>query len=305
MSSGTVAVPPPARLGEALESLWSDESDGSDAASMRGGPMPPELEARYGGPLSIRLRPDRPTVMANFVSTLDGVVAFGSGGLSGGRLVSGSHDPDRFVMGLLRAMADVVVVGAGTLRASKAHRWTADAVYPRSATAYAAWRRTMGLADRPTTVIVTGSGDIPVGRASTLDPDIPVVIATTRAGARRLARADLGSHIDVEPIAAGGAVSGDEVVALSARLGARLLLTEGGPHLLGRILADDQLDELFLTLAPQLVGRDGDDRLGLVEGLALHPAAARWLRLDDVRRSGDHLFLRYGRRSDRHPATED
>jgi riboflavin biosynthesis pyrimidine reductase len=162
----------------------------------------------------------------------------------------------------------------------------------------------MGLADRPTTVLVTGSGDIPVGRASSLDPDIPVVIATTRAGARRLGRSALGSHVRVEPVAAGSAVSGDDIVALGARLGARLLLTEGGPHLLGRMLADDQLDELFLTLAPQLVGRDGDDRLGLVEGLALHPAAAHWLRLDDVRRSGDHLFLRYRRRSDRHPDTE-
>ena len=71
------------------------------------------------------------------------------------------------------------------------------------------------------------------------------------------------------------------------------------------MLADDRLDDLFLTVAPQLVGRDGDERLGLVEGLALDPAAARWLRLDDVRRSGDHLFLRYRRRTDRHPETED
>lgn len=301
MTVGTVAAPAATRPDGMLEPLWSDATE---TGTTRGGSMPPELEARYGGPLSIALRSDRPTVIANFVSTIDGVVAFGPGGLSGGRLISGAHDPDRFVMGLLRAMADVVVVGAGTLRASSAHRWTADGVYPRSASAYATWRRTMGLAERPTTVLVTGSGDIPVGRASSLDPDIPVVIATTRAGARRLGRSALGSHVRVEPIAAGSAVSGDDIVALGARLGARLLLTEGGPHLLGRMLADDQLDELFLTLAPQLVGRDGDDRLGLVEGLALQPAAAHWLRLDDVRRSGDHLFLRYRRRSDRHPDTE-
>ena len=302
MSVDAVSVPPRARIDGALEPLWSRAPE--DGA-VRGGGMPPDLEARYGGALSIPLRLDRPTVIANFVSTVDGVVALGPGGLSGGRLISGSHDPDRFVMGLLRALADVVAVGAGTFRASSAHRWTADGVYPRSAAAFGAWRRSMGLAERPTTVIVTGSGEIPVGRASSLDPTIPIVIATTRAGARHLARTDLGSHVSVAPIAAGSAIAGEVMVALGARLGARLLLTEGGPHLLGRMLADDRLDELFLTVAPQLVGRDGEERLGLVEGLALDPAAARWLRLDDVRRSGDHLFLRYRRPSDRHPETED
>jgi riboflavin biosynthesis pyrimidine reductase len=302
MTLAAISVPPSVRIDGALEPLWSRVAE---TGAVRGGAMPADLEARYGGPLSIPLRPDRPTVIANFVSTIDGVVALGPGGLSGGRLISGSHDPDRFVMGLLRTLADVVVVGAGTLRASNAHRWTADGVYPRSAAAFGAWRRSLGLAERPTTLIVTGSGDIPVGRASSLDPDIPVIIATTDAGARRLGRTALGSHVSVEAIATGPAVTGDDIVALGARLGARLLLTEGGPHLLGRMLADDRLDELFLTVAPQLVGRDGDDRLGLVEGLALHPGAARWLELGDIRRSGDHLFLRYGRRSDRQPDPEE
>ena len=224
MSVDAVSVPPRARIDGALEPLWSRAPE--DGA-VRGGAMPADLEARYGGALSIPLRLDRPTVIANFVSTVDGVVALGPGGLSGGRLISGSHDPDRFVMGLLRALADVVVVGAGTFRASSAHRWTADGVYPRSAAAFGAWRRSMGLVERPTTVIVTGSGEIPVGRASSLDPTIPIVIATTRAGARHLARTDLGSHVSVAPIAAGSAIAGEDIVALGARLGARLLLTDG------------------------------------------------------------------------------
>ena len=71
------------------------------------------------------------------------------------------------------------------------------------------------------------------------------------------------------------------------------MLTEGGPHLLGSFIGSDRLDELFLTVAPQLVGRDSTERLGLVEGIALPPGDARWDHLESVRRSGDHLFLRY------------
>lgn len=70
------------------------------------------------------LRNDRPTVIANFVSTVDGVVAFDVIGSSGGGEISGFFAADRFVMGLLRAMADVVLVGAGTVRAAPTHEWT-------------------------------------------------------------------------------------------------------------------------------------------------------------------------------------
>jgi len=263
------------------------------AGSSRGSGMPPELARRYGGPLTIPLRADRPTVIANFVSTLDGIVAFGSGELSGGGLISGFHEPDRFVMGLLRALADVVVVGGGTLRGSNEHRWIAEHVHPASAEAFAAWRADMGLPPRPTTVIVTGTGDIPVAHNGLNDPSIPVVIATTAAGADRVRDAGVGDHVSVDAIGDGGPITGSDLVALGTRLGARLILTEGGPHLLGEIVGSDVLDELFLTFAPQIVGRGAEERLGLVEGIALAPDGARWFELASVRRSTDHLFMRY------------
>ena len=102
---------------------------------------------------------DRPTVIANFVSTLDGVVAFDTEGASGGGEISGFFEPDRFVMGLLRAMADVVLVGAGTVRAAPTHEWTARHVQRASADAFALWRRRLGITTaQPTTVVVTASG---------------------------------------------------------------------------------------------------------------------------------------------------
>ncbi|HXU86095.1 MAG TPA: deaminase, partial [Verrucomicrobiae bacterium] len=81
----------------------------------RGLPMPDGLSARYGGVLEIPIRPARPTLLVNFVSTIDGVVALGSGEEAGGGVISGFSEPDRFVMALLRAVADVLLVGARTI----------------------------------------------------------------------------------------------------------------------------------------------------------------------------------------------
>jgi riboflavin biosynthesis pyrimidine reductase len=261
--------------------------------------MPVELVRRYGGDLLVPIRPGRPTVLANFVSSIDGIVAYGDGDLAGGGLISGNHEPDRFVMGLLRAVADVVVVGAGTLRGSSRHRWTAQHVHPVSAPLFAAWRSSMGLTINPITVIVTASGEIPLDHAGLNDPDIAVVVATTPMGADRLGSAGLGHHVTVEPIRSGRRLTGEDILSMAPIRAARVALTEGGPHLLGELVAADVLDELFLTLAPQLIGRSADARRGLVEGVALAPDDGRWERLESVRRSTDHLFLRYRRRDDR------
>jgi hypothetical protein len=81
-----------------------------------------EIFGRFEGELTVELRPDRPTIVANFVSTIDGAVALGPGEPNaGGGEISGFSEADRFMMSLLRALADVVIVGAGTVRAGR-HR---------------------------------------------------------------------------------------------------------------------------------------------------------------------------------------
>jgi riboflavin biosynthesis pyrimidine reductase len=280
-----------------LTTLFEIPPDPSREA--RGGGMPARLERRYDGMLHVPLRPDRPTVIANFVSTLDGVVALG-GGETGGGVISGFHEPDRFVMALLRAVADVVVLGAGTLRGSTNQRWIAEHLEPDLAMEFVDWRRAMGLAPHPTTIIVSGSGDLPLDHPGLNQPDVPVVIATTADGADRLHERGVNPAVLVESVAAGGPLSGADVIGVISRLGAGVALVEGGPHLLAEFVAADLLDELFLTIAPQLVGRGHDhgDRLGLVEGIALSADAARWHNLVSVRRSESHLFLRLRRASD-------
>jgi len=96
-----------------IDRLW-ERAIAVAGAAARGGNFPAELLAGYDGELVIPVHAQRPTVIANFVSTLDGVVAFDTDESSGGAEVSGFFDPDRFVMGLLRTMADAVLVGSGS-----------------------------------------------------------------------------------------------------------------------------------------------------------------------------------------------
>src|SRR4051794_35420547 len=151
----------------------------------RGGALPADLAERYGADLSIELRDDRPTIVSNFVSTIDGVVAFDREGRTGGLEVSGHSAPDRFLMGLVRATSDAVLNGAGTVR-SGAHGWTPASLHPASAAAYAEWRQALGLTRQPAAVVVTGSGSIDPDHPGLHDPDVPVVLVSTDDGASRL-----------------------------------------------------------------------------------------------------------------------
>jgi riboflavin biosynthesis pyrimidine reductase len=261
---------------------------------LRGGQLPTALHEAYGSDISIPLRTDRPTVIANFVSTIDGVVSFNVSGQAGGGEVSGFFEPDRFVMGLLRSLSDAVLVGAGTLRDTKKHVWKPSHVHPASAADFARVRQQLGLATEPTTVVVTSNGDIDLTQSGLADPSVPVIVVTTDRGQAMLRRqAPFAPHVDI-------VTAGPDRVEPSALLdilrdhGCHLVLTEGGPHLFGQLVGAHLVDELFLTLAPQIAGRSDETmRLGLVEGTAFTVAGAPWSQLVDLRRSGSHLFARY------------
>src|SRR5579862_8651398 len=94
--------------------------------------LPAEIAAAYGGTLGF----EEPRVFANFVSTLDGVVAIPSLPKSN-KLIAGGSAADRFVLGLLRACCDVVVIGSGTLNDSPGGTWSPEQGYPPAAGAFA------------------------------------------------------------------------------------------------------------------------------------------------------------------------
>jgi riboflavin biosynthesis pyrimidine reductase len=93
----------------------------------------------------------------------------------------------------------------------------------------------------------------------------------------------------------GGAIGARSILSEVGRLlEGKIFLVEGGPRLMGDFFAEKCLDELFLTLAPQVAGRDGSvERPGFVSGKRFGPEHPLWGTLAGVKRAGSHLFLRY------------
>jgi riboflavin biosynthesis pyrimidine reductase len=242
--------------------------------------LPEELRRFYAGGLGF----GGPCVYANFVETLDGIVALPE--LEGSNaLVADESREDKFLMGLLRAFADVVLIGTGTMLASPRGRWRPEGVYPDAKEAFAELRSQLGKAERPAVAVVTSGASLDVGH--------PVleggIVLTTARGAERLA----GVPADVV------AVNDGDWVDLGAALdhlrgrGYEHVLAEAGPTTFGALLAGGLVDELFLTVSPVLAGRLGAVRLALVEGVELLPDARVAGTLRSIRRARDHLFLRY------------
>jgi riboflavin biosynthesis pyrimidine reductase len=257
--------------------------------------MPAGLADRFPGELTVDLDYERPTIIANFVSTMDGVVSLGPGEPNaGGGEISGFSEADRFMMALLRCLADVVVIGAGTMRVGRRQVWTAAHIQPALAAVFAAWRSELWLSEQPTTIVVSASGNLDAAHAGLNAPGVPVIVATTPAGAERLARLPLRPNVRVAAVGDDEHVPAGALLELIRGTGARLALCEGGPHLFAEILRARLVDELFLTVAPQVAGRDATThRLGLVEGALFGEGRGRWAGLASVRRAGDDLFLRY------------
>ena len=207
----------------------------------------------------------------NFISSLDGAAT--QAGRSGGL----GDEADRRVFALLRRLADVVLVGAGTIRAEEYGGFRLGPVS-------AAWRTARGLPAHPVLAIVSGALDL--DPSSAVFADAPVrPIVYTRGAAPADRRAALSRVADV--VDAGG----DELDprAVRADLEARGLVrihSEGGPHVFGSFIAAGVVDELCLTIAPTL-------EAGVAPRIAVSGAAApQQMRLAGLLRSGDELFLR-------------
>lgn len=216
--------------------------------------------------------PDRPWVVANFVVSPDGSVA------TGGRVGDLSSPTDQHVFHLLRSAADVVLVGAGTVRAEGygPHRPTDE---------QRAWRVDAGLTPTAAMAVVSAGLRLDLGAALFTKAESRTVVVAP-AGSDATARQRIAEVADV-------VVAGEEAVDLAAALrvfrerGSRVVLCEGGPMLLGELLAARLVDELCLTLAPMLVA----DPLRLLPDRAL--LGPHDMSLASVLEDDGHLFLRY------------
>ncbi|HSX66136.1 dihydrofolate reductase family protein [Nocardioides sp.] len=224
-----------------------------------------------------RSRPAGPCwVLANMVGGLDGSAAIG------GRVAALSTKPDAALFLAMRTVADVVLVGAETIR----REGYGPLLLPK---VRAQARRDAGKPSSPRLAVVSRSLDLDwAGRAFT-DPALdqpPYVITCAAADPQRLARAREAAEV---------VVAGDERVEPGLALqelatrGASVVLTEGGPTLLGEIVAGGHLDELLLTLSP-LMGGDP-----LPVAIAPTGAPLSGFALRTVLAEGNTLFLRYER----------
>jgi riboflavin biosynthesis pyrimidine reductase len=243
--------------------------------------LPEPLAAAYGSDFGF----ESPRLYANFVASLDGVVGLQTAAESG-TIISQNSEADRFVMGLLRACADAIVIGAGTFRKAPDHMWHPGAIHPPAATFYAEARRRLGLTPLPQLVVVSASGALDVTRPALRT----AVIVTSVSGASKL-RPQLPDTarlivLDLHELRLG------EVIGRLQREGYPRLLTEGGPLLFARLVSEQLVDELFLTSSPCLFGRaPNDQRKSLIDGLDV---GGTQLELLSARRHDSHLFLRYG-----------
>lgn len=223
----------------------------------------------------------RPHVVLGMVTSVDGAAA--TDGTSGG--IGG--EADRLAYRRLREHVDAVLVGAGTVRAE---RYNPPAAPPDRV----ARRRARGLADVPALVVVSASLDLPVDLPLFGDPARrPVVLTGPGSPApRREALADVADVIVVTPPDghADGAAAGVDPAAALATLAERgwsRVLCEGGPTLNAQLVAAGLADELFVTLAPRLVGCTGHR---IVEGALGRDVP---LELVELRHHAGELLLRY------------
>jgi riboflavin biosynthesis pyrimidine reductase len=256
-----------------------------EAPDLPVGPLPPTLAELYDGGISI----SDGSVYANFVTSIDGIAALEGGSAPSGGIISGRNEADRFVMGLLRAFADAIVVGAGTLRAEGGRAlWTSDFIFPAAADGFRLFRRTLKRDASPRLVIVTARGELdPADRAL----HAGALVLTTAAAAGQL-RKVVPNATEVRAISEADHLEvGDIFDAVQAE-GHRTILTEGGPKLFGQLVADDRVDELFLTVSPVLAGRKHDRSFGIINDMDFGRVHKR-SRLLSMRRHESYLFLRY------------
>ena len=212
-----------------------------------------------------------PWLLANMVSTLDGRASLdGRSGRLGGPL-------DRLMFQAIRALADVILVGAQTVRTERYGpiRLSDDLQEARQRS---------GRTPLPTLGVLSGSLDLPDDTGLFDAPErLCIFTGPSAPDARKEKLADLG--IAVETLE-GPRSAAAEAVEVLGRNGATVILTEGGPNLLGALIASHKIDELCLTLAPRLVGTG----LTLLDQPDLDPA--RWT-LDRAWGAEDDLYLRY------------
>jgi len=275
--------------GDTFHLLYEDEQNA-------GAGLPSHFQAIYGGDWRLPENDGQPYVYSNFATSHDGRCSYKLPGYMGGGPISGNDLRDVWLMGLLRARADCVMVGDGTLRAEPEHLWTAGFIYGKEKEAFAALRREERRERFPLHVFLSLEGNFSWDEEVFRHEEIPKVIATTKAGRERIDKTK-PENLAVDLISewTHSVAIGELLTILRSRYHLHTILCEGGPGAYGQCLREGVVTEEFLTECPTIVGNDAPESLrpGLIESAAFTPQNAPRTSLVSLRRCGDHLYKRY------------
>lgn len=233
------------------------------------------LEDLYAYPDAL----EKPWVRSNFISSLDG------GATADGKSGDLAGPGDRALFQVMRQLADIVLVGAGTVRVENYGGVKLGAAVRQA-------RRLRGQSEVPPIGIVTASGHLERDMKVFTQTEVaPLVFTSTDAAAAT--RAQLGDTAEVLDCSGAdpAAVDITAVLATVAQRGLLRVLTEGGPSLHGTFIDAGLLDELCLSVAPTLAGGQAR-RIASGPGQALTPMRRGHLLADDA----GYLYTRYVRR---------
>ena len=240
-----------------------------EAAAVQLGAFVDALELRASPPA------DRPYTVVNFVSSADGRAAFQ--GRSGP--IAGGDEADRALFLGLRERVDAVLAGTGTLRTERYGRLLRDPERRER-------RAASGLDPEPLASVLTRSGDVPTEIPLFAEPQARVVVFTPT----ELDSSACAAQVEQVLLDPGELTLTTMMRRLRSDYAVRAVLCEGGPTIFGALLDEELVDELFLTLAPRLVGG------GVAPAIAAGPELPelRNLRMISALEREGSLYLRYG-----------
>jgi riboflavin-specific deaminase-like protein len=215
----------------------------------------------------------RPYVIINTVSSVDGRTAME------GKAAGIGSATDRRTMRTLRSKADAVMIGAGTLRAEKLSLGLDEADGVR----------------QPLAIVVSETGDVPLEEHLIVEGGQEVSILLSEAAPERVVeRLRTLAPVMRAPADSTGAVDLEAALrALEAERGVESLVVEGGPGINHALISRNLVDELFLTVAPELLGGSADQTLTLLRGPTLPARDRPTLDLVSIHLADGELFLRY------------
>lgn len=223
-----------------------------------------------------RASSERPYTIANFVASTDGRAAFQ------GRSGALGDDTDRALFHGLRERVDAVLAGTGTLKTERYGRLVRDEQRRER-------RAAAGLGPDPLACVISRSGEIPTEIPLFADADSTIVVFTPS----KLDTSGCAAKVEVVRLDPGELTLTTMLRRLRSDYDVRALLCEGGPTMFGALLQERLVDELFVTVAPKLVGGGASPTISSGPELAeLQGLALVWLQERD-----GALYLRYAVRS--------